>query len=130
MSDICRIVLTGNLTKNAELKTFDSFSVLNFTLASNKTFFKNEQKVEKTTFVDCKYFSKGAAKLAEMMTKGKKIGIDGSLEQETWTDNEGKKHSRLIINVNTLQLLSYDKDGGSKSEDYSGGTDFPPDEPW
>jgi single stranded DNA-binding protein (ssb) len=116
--DVNRITLLGNLTKDAVLKEFDTFSVLNFTLASNRTVFKNEQKIDKTVFVDCKYFSKGAAKLAQYLTKGKKIAVDGTLEQESW-EKDGQKFSKLVINVSTLEQLTWDKDAAPKGESAS-----------
>lgn len=128
MSDINRLVLVGNLVKEPQIKNFETTSVLNFTIASNKTIFKNGQKSEMATFVDCKYFTKGAEKLMQFLTKGKKVAVEGSLEQESWTDNEGKKHSRLVISVGNLQMLSYDKNGGSAPQTTT--DDFPEDCPF
>ena len=67
MDNINSVVLIGNLVRDAALKEGENFAVLNFTIATNKTIFKDSQKIEKVAYIDCKYFSKGAAKLAYSM---------------------------------------------------------------
>lgn len=105
MQDINRVTLIGRLTKDAELKTFDSgFGVLNFTVATNRSYKKNDQWIEEASYIDCKYFSKGASKLSEYVKKGTQVAVEGSLIQESW-EKDGQKRSRLVIQVENLQLV-------------------------
>ena len=62
-----------------------------------------------------KYFSKGAAKLAPYLTKGKMVAVSGSLEQESWEKNS-QKFSKLTVNVSTLQQLHWDKNNSSSPQ--------------
>jgi len=38
------------------------------------------------------------------MTKGKQVGVDGSLHQDRW-EKDGQNHSRVVINADNIQLL-------------------------
>lgn len=129
MDSINSVTLIGNLVRDATLKEFENFAVLNFTIATNKTIFKDSQKIEKVAYVDCKYFSKGAAKLAPYLTKGKKVAVSGSLEQESW-EKDGQKFSKLTVNVTTLQQLSWDKDNSGGTPQNVSTDDFPEDCPF
>ena len=129
MEDVNSVTLIGNLVRDAALKEFENFAVLNFTIATNKTIFKDCQKIEKVAYVDCKYFSKGAAKLAPYLTKGKKVAVSGSLEQESW-EKDGQKFSKLTVNVTTLQQLSWDKDNSGGTPQNVSTDDFPEDYPF
>ena len=129
MDSINSVTLIGNLVRDTALKEFENFAVLNFTIATNKTIFKDSQKIEKVAYVDCKYFSKGAAKLAPYLTKGKKVAVSGSLEQESW-EKDGQKFSKLTVNVTTLQQLSWDKDNSGGTPQNVSTDDFPEDCPF
>lgn len=66
MTDINSVILVGRLVKDAEVKTFDSgFAVINFTIATNRSYKKNEEWIDEASFIDCKYFSKSATKLSQ-----------------------------------------------------------------
>jgi single-strand DNA-binding protein len=38
------------------------------------------------------------------MTKGKQVGVDGSLHQDRW-EKDGQNMSRVVINADNIQLL-------------------------
>lgn len=120
MQDLNKIVIIGRLTKDSELKTFDSgFGVINFTIASNRSYKKNEQWVEEASFIDCKYFSKGAEKLSGFMKKGGQVAVEGALVQETW-EKDGQKRSRLVIQADNVQLLGGKQSGSSDNSSSDG----------
>ena len=128
MQDINRVTLIGRLTKDAELKTFDSgFGVLNFTVATNRSYKKNDQWVEEASYIDCKYFSKGASKLSEYVKKGTQVAVEGSLIQESW-EKDGQKRSRLVIQVENLQLVGGKGNAGNSQP--SGNESFQEDYPF
>lgn len=128
-SDINSIFVVGRLTKDAELITFDSGSgVLNFSIATNHSYKKNDQWVEEASFIDCKYFSKGASKLSEYMKKGGQIAVRGMLLQERW-EKDGQQRSRLVIQVDEVQLLG-SRSNGSGNSTPSSNDGFPEDFPF
>ena len=128
MQDINRVTLIGRLTKDAELKTFDSgFGVLNFTVTTNRSYKKNDQRVEEASYIDWKYFSKGASKLSEYVKKGTQVAVEGSLIQESW-EKDGQKRSRLVIQVENLQLVGGKGNAGNSQP--SGNESFQEDYPF
>lgn len=105
MTDINSVVLVGRLVKDAEVKTFDSgFAVINFTIATNRSYKKNEEWIDEASFIDCKYFSKSATKLSQYVVKGKQIAVQGQLVQESW-EKDGVKKTRLVVQVDNIQLI-------------------------
>ena len=49
-------------------------------------------------------FGKTAENLAQYMTKGKQVGVDGSLHQDRW-EKDGQNMSRVVVNADNIQLL-------------------------
>lgn len=96
--DLNLTTLTGRLTKDAEMTfTQSGKSIAKFSIAVGG--FKKEE----THFFNCIKWN--AENIISYLTKGKKIGISGELQQQKWNDNQGQAQSRIIINVNTLVLL-------------------------
>ena len=119
---INNVVITGNLTKDVELKNTQSGkSVANMSVAVSRRFNKDE-----TDFFDVQLWGKIAEVAAEYLRKGSKVGIIGSLQQQRW-EKDGKKFSKVIINGDQLEFLdSKKKDDGLKGEDITDTTDdFP-----
>jgi single-strand DNA-binding protein len=63
-------------------------------------------KEEVTHWVLLEAWGKTAETIANFVRKGKQIGIQGSLKQETWQDQNGSNRSRLLVHVDRLQLLA------------------------
>ena len=98
MSDINRIIIIGNLTRDPELKYLQSgTAVCNFSIANNKTYNSGGEKKKETSFFECIAWSKLAETINEYCKKGNRIGIEGRLQQRTWNDTEGKKRSKVEI---------------------------------
>ena len=98
------VAAAGNLGKDSELKfTANGDGILSFSVACRTGYDKQAQK-EKTTWLNCSLFGKRAETLSEMLKKGTKCTVFGSMEEQQWTDNEGNKHSRWQCNVNEVVL--------------------------
>lgn len=105
MSDINSVTLIGRLVKDADLKTFQSgVTSARFSVAVNKRQKKGEKWEDVVNFFDCQLWGKAAETLAAYLIKGKQVALIGELRQERW-ESDGKKNSRIIINVATIQLL-------------------------
>lgn len=101
-----KVFLIGNLTRDAELKTLPSGStVATFGLATNRTYTdKTGQKQTETEFHSLVLWGKRAEVLAQYLTKGKMIFVEGRLKTTSWTSAAGEKRSRIEIFVEDLQL--------------------------
>ena len=130
MNDINSVSVVGRLTKDAELKfTAGGMAVMNFSLAVNRSKKQGNEWKNEASFFNCSAFGKMAEGLHPYMTKGKQIGVQGYLKQETWKDkNSGETKSRTLIGCETLQLL-----GGNKQQESASvqsGYVFQEDMPW
>jgi len=106
MSSFNKVILIGNLTRDPELKSFQSGgSVCNFTLAVNREW-KNQQgdKQKEVGFFDCKAFGKTGDLIAQYLEKGRPVLVEGRLTQETW-EKDGQKRSAVRVVVERTSFL-------------------------
>lgn len=104
---INRVNITGNLTRDSELRTTPSgSSVLNFSIAVNESRRnQNGEWEDYANFVDCTLFGKRATALHSRLVKGVHVAIDGKLHYSSWEDNQtGKKRSKLDVTIDNIEL--------------------------
>ena len=112
MSDINRTYLIGRLTRDPELRyTPSGAAVASFTLANGRTFTQSGEKKEQTSFIDCVAWSKGGEIITEYCKKGHKLAVEGRLQQRSWEDQDGKKHSKVEVVVENFQFLENKQTG-------------------
>ncbi|MGA8656692.1 MAG: single-stranded DNA-binding protein [Chthoniobacterales bacterium] len=103
--NINRILFTGNLTADPELAQAGKIKVVNAALAGNECYYdQQEERQQITTFVDLKIWGAAAENFAKLARRGREIFVEGSLRQDRWEDDEGKKRSRLYVNVLSWQF--------------------------
>lgn len=93
--------LVGRLTRKAEMKEFNDSKLASFTIAQNKY---TKDKQSEGMFFDCKAWNKTADKVRNI-DKGELIIITGSLDQEKWTNKDGKPVSKIVLRVNNVMLI-------------------------
>lgn len=102
---INRVVLTGRLTRNPELKTTQSeLSVASFTLAVNRQF-TDANGNRGADFINCVIWKKSAENLCKFTHKGSLIGIDGRLQTRSYDNNNGQKVFVTEVVVDSFSLL-------------------------
>lgn len=115
--------LVGRAGIDPEVKYFESGSVLcEVTLAVNRP----TSRDDKPDWFNLKIWGKTAEVAANYVKKGSLIGIQGSLEIETWTDrSSGAPRSKPVVRVNRLDLLGSKRDSeasaGNYDNNYGGG---------
>ena len=116
--DINRVTLVGRLTRDPELRHLPSGSpVLQMGLAVN-----GRQKddggnwIDKPNFFDIKVFGNQAEMLAQHLSKGRRVGIDGRLDWSSWEAQDGSKRSKVEIVAFTVQFLDSRGEGGEQRE--------------
>lgn len=110
MTDINGFQLTGRVADNAKLSTTkNGTAALSFCLAVNRDRKVNEQWVQKGSFFYLTVYGKRATGLFKVLAKGTKIGVQGYLEQDAWTDAAGKKQYKTVFCVENLVLLGQPK---------------------
>lgn len=102
---INRVVLTGRLTRNPELKTTQNgLSVASFTIAVNRQFIDSNGNRE-ADFINCVIWKKSAENLCKYTHKGSLIGIDGRLQTRSYDNNNGQKVFVTEVVVDSFSLL-------------------------
>lgn len=114
--DINRVILVGRLVRDAELSyTTSGYAVLKFSLAVNRRKKDGEQWIDEGHFFDASMFGKRGESIANYMTKGKQIALDGQLRQDRWTAQDGTKRSRVYIDAQSVQFIG-GRDGNSAEQ--------------
>lgn len=121
---INRVVLTGRLTRDLELKTTQGgLSVASFTLAVNKQY-TDANGNRGADFINCVIWRKSAENLCKFTHKGSLIGIDGRLQTRSYDNNNGQKVFVTEVVVDSFSLLepkseSQTNDQSSNNNSYS-----------
>lgn len=102
---INRVVLVGRLTKDPDIKyTPSGIPMCRFTIAVNRTF-TNQQGEKEADFIGCLAFRKQAENLANFMTKGSLIGVDGRIQSGSYEGNDGKRVYTTDVIADSIQFL-------------------------
>ena len=109
---INRVAISGNLTRDAELRTTQSgMSILDFGVAVNDR--RRNQRTGEwedcPNFVDCTVFGTRAEKLQPYLTKGSKVALEGKLRYGSWESN-GQRRSKVSVIVDDLEFMSSRRD--------------------
>ena len=105
MADVNHVILIGRLTKDILLKyTSGGMAIGSFSIAVNRRTKKGEQWVEEASFFDVSLFGKSAEGLAQYLTKGKQVAVEGELRQDRW-EQDGQPRSKVTIAASNVQLL-------------------------
>ena len=122
MPNLNKVMLMGNLTRDVELRQIPSGQqVANLGLAINRRYkTKDNEDREETTFVDCEAWGRQAEVLAQYMSKGKPLYIEGRLKLDTWDDKDGKKQYKMRVVIEDFQFLG-SREGGEGGGGGGGG---------
>jgi len=131
-TNINRVVLTGNLTRDPELRSTQSgFQICSLRIASN-TRRKDPASgdwIDKPNFFDVTVFGAQGENCARFLSKGRPVAIDGRLEWREWTDKEGNKRQNVEIVADAVQFLGGRDEGGSSGGGFTPrSTDVPVDD--
>jgi single-strand DNA-binding protein len=100
------ITVVGNLTADPELRfTPSGAAVANFTVASTpRTFDKNsnEWKDGEALFLRCSVWRQAAENVAESLTKGTAVIVQGRLKQRSYETKEGEKRTVYELDVDEI----------------------------
>ena len=93
----------GRLTADPETRqTQTGIQVVKFTVAIDRIPDKNGEK--KADFVSCTAFNKTAEIVSRYFAKGKMIAVEGNLQNNNYTDQNGVKHYGMQILVNSVNF--------------------------
>ena len=100
-----RVVLVGRLTKDPELRyTSNGVAVANFTIAVNRPF-TNQQGEREADFINGVVWRRPAENLANFMSKGSLVGIDGRVQTRNFEGQDGKRVFVTEVVADSVQFL-------------------------
>jgi single-strand DNA-binding protein len=126
--DINRVTLVGRLTRDPELRHLPSGQpVLQLGIAVNgRQRDEAGNWTDKPNFFDVKVFGNQAETLAQHLSKGRRIGVDGRLDWSSWEAQDGGKRSKVEVVANQVQFLDSRSDGEAVPQ-YVSASDVRPD---
>jgi single-strand DNA-binding protein len=142
------ITVVGNLTADPELRfTPSGAAVANFTVASTPRTFdrqSGEWKDGEALFLRCNIWRQAAENVAESLTRGMRVVVQGRLRQRSYETKEGEKRTVVELEVdeigpslryatakvNKASRGSGGGGGGGFGGGGGGGNSAPADDPW
>lgn len=124
-TNINRVIVTGNLTADPELRSLPSgSSVCSLRIACN-TRRKNNSTGEwedKPNYFNVTVWGAQGENCARFLSKGRPVAIDGRLEWREWETQDGAKRQAIDIIADSVQFLGSREDGQSGGFAGSGGS--------
>ena len=120
MRGFSKAIITGNLTRDPELRTTpNGANVCSFSVAVNRVYRdSNGEQKEDVSFIDCSAWGKLGEMINQYAKKGSGVLVSGRLDQRSWEDKtSGQKRSRVEIVVEDFNFAG----GGSRD---NGGNSF------
>lgn len=102
-----KVMLIGNLTRDPELRyTPSGAAVCTIGLATNRSWTtESGDKKEETEFHRVVAWNKLAELCSQLLTKGRKIYVEGRLRTNTWQGNDGQQRSTTEVVIEDMIIL-------------------------
>lgn len=123
-TNINRVVITGNLTRDPELRSLasgTSVCKLRVAVNSRRKDSSSGDWVDKPNYFDVSVFGAQGENCANYLSKGRPVAVDGRLEWREWDANDGSKRQSVDIIADSVQFLG-SRDGAPQG----GGNGFQP----
>ncbi|CAJ1227087.1 single-stranded DNA-binding protein [Levilactobacillus zymae] len=117
---INRVVLTGRLTRDVDLRyTQSGDAVGTFNLAVDRRF-KNQQGEREADFVQCVIWRKSAENFANFFHKGSLVGIEGRIQTRNYENQQG---NRVYVTEVIVENFSFLESGNRNNSTGTYGND-------
>lgn len=113
-TNINRVILTGRLTRDPELRSFPSgMSVCSLRLAFNTR--KKDQATgewgEKSNFIDVSIWGRQGELASQYLSKGRAVALDGRLEWREFQDSNGNNRQAIEVVADNVEFLGGPQEG-------------------
>ena len=121
-TNINRVILTGNLTRDPELRsTSGGTSVCSLRLAVNsRRKDSSGEWIDKPNYFDITVWGAQGENCANYLSKGRPVAVDGRLEWREWEAKDGSKRQNVEVIADSVQFLGSRDGGGSGGGDGNG----------
>lgn len=119
-----KVILIGRLTKDPDLRfaAGSGTAVTRFTVAVNRPMKKDE-----ADFINCIAFGKTGETIAQYLTKGRQLAINGNIRTGSYEAKDGTKRYTTEVVVETFEFIAGDTGasrGANSFNDNMGGSAF------
>jgi single-strand DNA-binding protein len=116
-TNLNRVIITGNLTKDPELRSLQSGThVCNLRVAVNSR--RKDQSgewVDKPNYFDVTVWGAQGENCATYLSKGRPVAVDGRLDWREWEAQDGSKRQSISIIADSVQFLG-SRDGSAPAQ--------------
>lgn len=113
-----RVILIGRLTKDPDFRqTQSGISSCKFSIAVDRKY-KSSNGEKQTDFINVQAWRNTAEFVSRYFEKGSKIVVEGSLQNNNWTDNNGNKHYDYVVIADSVEFGETKQKETGTSENY------------
>jgi single-strand DNA-binding protein len=116
-SNINRVILTGNLTSDPDLRHLNSGTAvckLRVAVNTRRKDSTTGEWTDKPNYFDVTVWGAQGENCKTYLSKGRPVAVDGRLEWREWEDQQGNKRQSVEIIADTVQFLGSRGDGGGQ----------------
>jgi len=100
-----KVILSGYLARDPEIRyTGSSIAICSFTVVTNHSRKKGDEWVQEPEFTPCEAWNDTAERIAEYLTKGALVIVEGRLKTESWDGECGKRHFRTKVVISSVRF--------------------------
>lgn len=114
-----RVQLIGNLTRDPELRyTPTGTAVVTLGLATNRSWTtETGEKKEETEFHKIVAWNKLAELCSQLLSKGRKVYVEGRLAYRKFTNKEGVEQNSTEIVIDDMMVLDSRREAGAEEQE-------------
>lgn len=121
------VTISGNLTRDPEVRQAGDTSVVKFGIAHNERVRQNGEWTDRASYFDVTFFGAFGESVAKQVGKGSPVVVVGQLRQRTWEQDGAKRSAVEIIgrDIVTGERKGHPENpggGGSSAPPVIGGT--------
>lgn len=107
-----KVILGGRLTADPELRqTPQGIAVTSFSIAVNRPYSKNQEQ-QQADFINCVAWRSTAEFITRYFKKGSSICVMGSMQNRSWTDQQGQKRYATDVVVSEVNFVDSRNESG------------------
>jgi len=109
-----KVMLIGNLTRDPEMRyTPSGAAVCTFGMATNRYYTASDgEKKDETEFIKIVSWNKLAELCSQLLTKGRKVYVEGRLQTRNWETPDGQPRQTTEVVIDDMRILDSRRDYG------------------
>lgn len=109
-----KVIIMGRLTRDPDFRqTQSGVAICKFSVAVERQFKDSKTGERLTDFLDCTAFRSKAEFISRYFTKGNMILVEGNIQNDNYTDNNGVKHYSNNIMVENVSFCGGKNERGT-----------------